>query len=296
MQPVIQPALVHFHDVVSADGTTLRAWGNDGDGPQVVISNGLGTNPYAWPTILQPDSGLRAVGWNHRGIGGSERPASGRIDVEAHLDDLVAVMDDAGMERPVIVAWSIGVNVAFEFAVRHPERVAGILAVAGVPGSTFSTMLEPWKVPPPVAEQIMVNLARVTTVTGHGLAPFTSRIPWTRFSVNLLKMAGLFSSEADSAVLQSVVQEFCTSHPAWYAHLALEAARHDRVSLSQVTVPTTLIAGTKDLLAGPGAMRSAAERIPGARYRIVEGTHFIPVERPDVVLDELRRLIERVRE
>ncbi|GAA1727677.1 alpha/beta hydrolase [Aeromicrobium alkaliterrae] len=291
---MIQPALVRFHDVRSEDGTLLRAWGNGGSGPAVLLSNGLGTNPYAWPDLLQPDNGLQVVGWNHRGIGGSERPASGRIDMDAHLEDMVAVMDDAGMDSAVLIGWSIGVNVAFEFAVRYPERVTGILAICGVPGATFSTMLEPWKVPPLVAQTLMITLARISTVTGHGLAPVTSRIPWTRFSVNLLKMARVFGPSADDTVLRDVVQEFFTSHPAWYAQLALEAARHDRVSLSRITVPTALVAGTKDLLAGPEAMRSAAARIPNARYRVVDGTHFLPIERPDVVLEELERLLERV--
>ncbi|WP_229051287.1 alpha/beta fold hydrolase [Aeromicrobium sp. Leaf350] len=291
---MIQPALVRFHDVSSPDGTRLRAWSNGGSGPAVLISNGLGTNPYAWPTLLQPDNGMQVVGWNHRGIGGSERPESGRVDMDAHLEDMVAVLDDAGMETAVLVGWSIGVNVAFEFAVRYPERVKGILAVSGVPGATFSTMLEPWKVPPLVAQTLMTTLARISTVTGHGLAPVTSRIPWTRFSINLLKMARVFDADADDALLRSVVQEFFTSHPAWYAQLALEAARHDRVSLSQISVPVSLVAGTKDLLAGPEAMRSAAARIPRARYRVVEGTHFLPVEHPELVLEELHRLLERV--
>jgi 3-oxoadipate enol-lactonase len=294
MLGVIQPALVRFHDVRSTDGTTLRAWGNGGTGPGVVVSNGLGTNPYAWPTLLQPDNGLQVVGWNHRGTGGSERPPSGQVDMDAHLDDLAAVMDDAGLDAAVLVGWSIGVNVAFEFAVRHPERVTGILAVCGVPGATFATMLEPWKVPPFLAQAVMVNLARLSTVTGHALAPVTTRIPWTRFSVNLLKTARVFAADADDAVLRDVVQEFFTAHPAWYARLALEASRHDRVSLSTITVPTALVAGSKDLLAGPEAMRSAASRIPNATYRVAEGTHFLPVERPDLVLEELRRLLERV--
>ena len=39
------------------------------------------------------------------------------------------------------MGWSMGVNTAFELALRHPERVTGIFAVAGVPGDTFATML-----------------------------------------------------------------------------------------------------------------------------------------------------------
>ena len=55
----------YFYDVVSADGTRLRAWTNDPDclidGPVVVLCNGLGTNPWATPALLAADSGVRVV-------------------------------------------------------------------------------------------------------------------------------------------------------------------------------------------------------------------------------------------
>ena len=72
--------------------------------------------------------------WDHRGLGGSERPSDeARITVADHTDDLIAVMDGYGIKRAVVIGWSLGVNVAFEAAQRDPKRIAGVLAVAGVP-------------------------------------------------------------------------------------------------------------------------------------------------------------------
>ena len=50
-----EPQAPRFYDVRSADGTRLRAWTNDAEGPPVLLCNGLGTNPYAWPALLRPD-------------------------------------------------------------------------------------------------------------------------------------------------------------------------------------------------------------------------------------------------
>ena len=47
------------------------------------------------------------------------------------------------------MGWSMGVNTMFELAFRHPERVSGLFAVAGVPGDTFATMLAPLQAAPP---------------------------------------------------------------------------------------------------------------------------------------------------
>ena len=72
---------LRFYDVTSADGTRLRAWTNDADGPTVLLCNGLGTNPYAWPALLRSDCGVRVISWNHRGVrrfGPARRPGPGR--------------------------------------------------------------------------------------------------------------------------------------------------------------------------------------------------------------------------
>ncbi|MGA8987462.1 alpha/beta fold hydrolase [Aeromicrobium sp.] len=286
-------SFVRYYDVESADGTRLRAWTNDAEGPTVFLSNGLGTNPHAWPALLRPDCGVHVVSWNHRGVGGSARPADGRVDLDAFVEDAIAVMDHAGIESAVVAGWSAGVTVAFELAARHPERVSGILAVAGVPGNTFATMLAPLRMPPAVSKQLMVGLARSAAVSGHVLAPLTRRIPWTNATANMLRLTRLINPSADTAELRTLMQEFCTTHPAWYAKLAIGVSEHQRVSLSKIDVPVTFIAGKWDMLTGARDMLSASERIKGSRFRELAATHFIPIEFPEIVLDELRHLLAR---
>jgi hypothetical protein len=48
------------------DGTVLRAWTNDGSGVPVLLCNGLGAPPQAWPGLVAPDSGYRVVTWYQR--------------------------------------------------------------------------------------------------------------------------------------------------------------------------------------------------------------------------------------
>lgn len=293
--PSPSPALVRYFDVKSADGTRIRAWTNDSDGPVVLLSNGLGTNPHAWPSLLHPDSGIRVVGWNHRGTGGSARPSDGRVDLDSFVEDAIAVMDATDIDVCTIASWSTGVTIAFELAARYPERVAGILAVAGVPGNTFSTMLAPLRVPPLLARGLMSGLARSVTYTGHALAPLTRAIPWTNLTTDIVRRTRLIHPAADTAQLRPLLQEFFTTHPAWYAKLAVSVAEHSRVSLSDVDIPVTFLAGKWDVLTGARDMLSAARRVKGSRYRELDATHFIPIEFPEIVLDELRELLARVK-
>src|SRR5690349_12494469 len=63
-----ETAVVSYHDILSDDGTHVRAWTNDPDGlidgPTVVLCNGLGTNAFMWPALLEPDCGVRVISWN----------------------------------------------------------------------------------------------------------------------------------------------------------------------------------------------------------------------------------------
>ena len=108
-----------------------RAWTNDPDGlidgPTVVLCNGLGTSAWAWPALLEPDCGVRVVSWNHRGTGGSDRPADPAPRRDRGVRRGRALGDGPLRRRPgaVLMGWSMGVNTMFELAVRHPERVSG---------------------------------------------------------------------------------------------------------------------------------------------------------------------------
>lgn len=287
---------VRGYDVHSTDGTRLRAWTNDADGPTVLLCNGLGTNPYVWPRLLDPDCGVRVISWNHRGTGGSDRPADPeRVTIDDFVDDAIAVMDDAGVESCVVMGWSMGVNVAFELANLHPARVTGLLGVAGVPGDTFSTMLGPFHLPPLLARTITVGSARTMHLTGKALSLVTKRLPWNPVTTTLLRHSGFMLPSAPDAVVRDAVREFLTTDVDWYMHLALHASRHHRVPLSRIDVPATFVAGRWDVLAGTRAMTTASERMADARLVELPGSHFLPMEYAAEIQAELLRLLDRVR-
>jgi pimeloyl-ACP methyl ester carboxylesterase len=295
-------SIVRFHRITSADGTLIEAWHNDAwhrgaDGPVVLLCNGLGTNAYAWPDLLRQDCDIRVISWNHRGVGRSARPDDPeRCGVDAMVEDAVAVMDAAGIESAIVAGWSIGVNTAFELAVRHPERVRGIFAVAGVPGGTFESMLAPVYVPRPLREPITVNLARAFKAGGPVLTPIARRIPMGPIGTRVLRYSGLMFPPAKNADVRRAVREFLTTPVDWYMHLALHSARHLRVSLSKIEVPCAFVSGRLDLLASAKDMRTAADRIPDAAYVNLWGSHFLTLERPQLVTRLLRELIEQVEE
>jgi pimeloyl-ACP methyl ester carboxylesterase len=283
-------------DYPSADGTRLRGWTNGGTGVPVVVANGLGSPPEAWPALVSADSGFAAHTWYYRGSGGSQRPADpSRITVEDHAADLLALLDARGLDRVLLVCWSMGVNVAFAFAFaeRHPDRVAGLLAVAGVPGGTFGAMFGPLRRLTRVRHAAALSVARGLRVAGPALDAVAAAVPANAATAWLLTHTGVMSPEVPAARLVPTLREFRTHDFRWYFTLAVAMADHEPMDLSFVTCPTTLVAGRRDILTSRHAMARAAERIPHARLVVLDGTHFLPLEQPETLTGLLRELAEQ---
>ena len=276
----------------SADGTRLRGWRNGASGRPVVLSNGLGAPAEAWPGISDADSGFDVVGWDHRGLGGSERPADPtRIRVEQHAEDVHALMDAVGMPRALVVGWSIGVNVGFEVALSSPERVAGVLAVAGVPGGTFHSLFGPTPLPRRWRPAAGLLAARALAHVGPGVRLVARLLPpptaWGPDS----GLGGPARRYAEAST--SALQAFAAHDWRWYADLVRAAEKHAPMDLSGLTCPVTMIGGSLDLLASDQDMRTASRVVPGARCLTLLGSHYLPLEYPEVLRAELRSLADR---
>lgn len=294
---------VRSYDVVSGDGTRLRAWTNDIDGtlaadpavPTVLLCNGLGTNPWSWPALLDPSCGVRVISWYHRGTGGSERPADlARTGIDAFVEDAVAVMDHAGLESVPVMGWSMGVNTAFELATLHPSRVSALFAVAGVPGGTFSSMLAPLHVPRPLRSLVTINGARLMKLLGKPLNLLTHLFPPSPLLGQIVSHTGFMLPTANVELTDRTIRELLSTPIEWYMHLALATSKHVRVSLKDIAVPTTFVAGHWDILASSHDMLTAAERMQDATYVELNATHFVAMEKPDEVHELLLELLERV--
>ena len=279
--------------VVSRDGTRLSCWSNDGAGVPVVLSNGLGAPVEAWPDVVDQVDAYRVVSWDHRGLGGSERPSDeARVTVADHVDDLTAVMDAFGIDTAIIIGWSLGVNVAFDFAQRHPHRVAGVLAVAGVPGGTFSALFHPLpRALRPGAGRIGAHLLRYV---GPVLSKVSDGMPGSPdgdFVRRWLITIGLDAKHI--ATLVHVLRVFAKHDWAWYSRLARASGEHEPIDLRFVRCPVRVFAARWDWIAAAAAGRAARRQVRGSRYVELDGTHYVPLQFPSVMRSELSMLVDR---
>jgi 3-oxoadipate enol-lactonase len=112
--------------------------GADSGGPNVVLLHDGLVHSVTWDAVWRPlCAKYHAVRYDRRGYGRSESAAT----VFNPAEDLNKVMRQVHMERAIIVGCSSGGGLALDFAVAHPEMVAGLFligpAVHGVASSDY---------------------------------------------------------------------------------------------------------------------------------------------------------------
>jgi len=130
---------LHHARLRSSDGTELDVQHIGDRGPLIVLVNGLGGSIRAWPSLVKRFApSHRLVSWDYRGLYRSGRPADpGAVRVEDHCEDLGVVLEQVGGGPAVLVGWSMGVQVSVQYALEHPDAVAGLVLVCGAPGDPF---------------------------------------------------------------------------------------------------------------------------------------------------------------
>lgn len=276
----------------SADGTIIEGWTNNGDGPVVMVCNGLGVPPEAWPRLLDPNCGYQVFGYNHRGTLGSHRPADPeRIRIDDHVADAYALMEEMEIQKALLVAWSYGVNVSFELTKRYPERVAGLVMCAGVPGGTLDAAFGPLMVPRPLRKPLSIAVARTGEFISPQLNALARAIPKTRATAEVMRHTGLIMPYAKAEDIVPWLDSFGKHDFGWYFHMFPAAGEHEPIDPSFVQVPIAVAAGGLDTLTSMRDVVAFAEKIDHAEIHVLHGTHFIPLEFPDEVMAMLDRVM-----
>ena len=101
-----------------------------GDGhPVLLCPGGPGCCDYLGPVAALVDDLARVIRWEPRGCGQSD-PA-GPYDLATTLGDMEAIRETLGVERWLVGGHSHGAFLALAYALEFPERVTGILSLAG---------------------------------------------------------------------------------------------------------------------------------------------------------------------
>lgn len=279
----------------SWDGTDL-AWYEAGDraAPPMVLCGGLGGGVLIWRCLVDHFADrFRLLSFDYRGLYGSSRaPNAGAYDVIHHVRDLVHLLDHAEVESPVLVGWSMGVQVALELHRDHPDALEALVAIHGTPGRPLAHAFDSeW------TEQLapfVLQLLRAVGTRFGAVGPALTRTPIVvRSFVGLAQRLGCMAQDIDVAAFRDVAEEWTRLDLDAYARIFEAVGAHDASDLlPAIATPTLVIAGGADRLTPPALAVDMTAAMPDARLELVkDATHFGLIEQPDEIIGAMERFL-----
>ena len=107
----------------------LALW--KGKGKQILCIHGITANSRFWDCLasaLAPYHRVMAIDLRGRRL--SDKPPTG-YSIDHHCKDILALINDQGLDRPVLMGHSLGAFITLVFAARYPQRVDHLILVDG---------------------------------------------------------------------------------------------------------------------------------------------------------------------
>jgi pimeloyl-ACP methyl ester carboxylesterase len=237
-----------------------------GQGEPVVLAHGFPLDHTMWEAQINLlAQSHRVLAFDLRGFGRSDVVA-GTATMPQMADDLAAALDSLGINQPVTFGGlSMGGYVAWQFWLRHPQRLARLLILDS--RSTADT---------PEAAQGRHQLA----------ARIESEGPRAAWEAMRDKLFAAQTIQGHPEVVERIRQVAQHSAPQGLAAALRGMALRPDVTpqLPGLRVPTLVLAGEHDAISPPDEMRGFAQQIPHAQFVLIPAAgHMSPVENPAAV-------------
>lgn len=279
------------HWLTVDDGMRL-AYQTIGEGPTIVLANGLGGTFHAWRHLyLHLAERYRIVSWDFRGTHGSDVPRDrDAITIPFHVDDLERTLEHLEVDRALFLGWSMGVQVNFELYRRKPELFAGIGVINGTAGRAFDTIND--KLATRYASAAILAVMKRHAGMVSSAVKTTAKLPGL---VRIAKTFGLVAPSLDEDVFHDLAMDFADLDFELYGAMLESLGNHDAWDvLPNVKVPVTVMAGDKDIMTPVASASRMSSIIPDSRLVVVPGgTHYAPVEAAAIIIEAVDELIER---
>ena len=245
--------------VTTPDGLTISAqeWGNP-NGPGIVFIHGFSQSNLSWMRQTNSDlaKDFHIVTYDLRGHGNSDKPldAARYRDGKAWADEVQAVIDAAGLKRPVLVGWSYAGRVISDYVTNR-----GADGIAGINFVDASIKFIP--------EYVGDNLKNLPLMMSEDMV--------TNINATRVFLHGCFSKQPSAEDFETMLAFNMMVPPKVRAGLGGRPLDATAV-MSKLTIPVLVSHGAEDKNAKLDTAKFTASTIPGAKLSVYDGIGHSP--------------------
>jgi len=262
-----------------------------GTGEPLLLIMGLAADSMAWLfQVPELSKHYRTITFDNRGVGRSSKPP-GPYTISQMADDTAGLLDALGIPRTHVVGVSMGGMIAQELALRHPQRVRGLVLACTYPEPDAD-----------IERQRQFSVAQLggKVTAGGDIQVDLKALDPMAFFQQLLPLA--FNQEFIEKELPKIMPLFAGalqygfSMEAILGQVAAVMTHKATDRLQQIKSPTLVITGDADRLVPPANSEVLARHIPGARLvKVAGGSHGFNFETPEIFNREVLNFLANVR-
>lgn len=290
--------------VAAPDGTPIAytVRNADGAGIPVLLANGWSCSDAYWGELLPAlvHRGHPVVLPDTRGHGSSGLPREpGRgarnltiddVSMARIAQDLITTLDDAGIDQAIIVGHSMGAQTALEVYRQIPDRVLGMVLIAGTyenPAKTFYGQSIGDRLFP-IGAAVMRWLPEVLSPVWMTIGPANVG----HFGARLAKAAG---PKTTAEKLHPYLLHLKSTDPAVMVLMAGAMRDHSAADLlPHITAPTLVVAAGADVFTPARCSEAMHHLIAGSELvTFPEAGHTLPIEEPEALAAAIDDFITR---
>lgn len=232
--------------ITTRDGAELY-WEREGAGPALALGAGLGGAGAWWePNRAALAERFTVITFDQRGTGRSSRTAVESIEQMA--DDLVAVLDAAGVGSAHYLGHSTGAAIGVAAALDHPQRLNSLLLYASTThGDAYRRRV------------FALRQCLFDSLGAQAYAAYTTLLLYPPYWIN--------ANEPRLAQMEELAARALGEPAVQASRLAAILEFDRRAELARIGVPTLVLCADDDILTPPYFSEEYARLIPGARLR-----------------------------
>jgi len=253
-----------------------------GEGPPIVFVHGAIVDSRHWEPQLEAISDeYTTIAYDVRGHGRTGPSPRPHYSIELFADDLAALIDGLGLEKPVLCGLSTGGCIAQVYAARNPEQLSGLVLA-----DTFTPEIlsrAEW------LQRSLLMRAAIPPVRFFGYERVEAAMVWLQKRVKGEAVSGGYE-----AIQTMWEEEGPGMYTAEFAKVirAVVDYRESEVDLSSITVPTLVVYGENDAgFVGQHAANLGVEVPEVTLQSVPDAGHLSNLENRAVFTEALRRYL-----